>query len=58
MQSGDVPTTYADASALEHDFGFASKITLHEGLRKFAEWYENTTVRSVKNEADVTTRYS
>jgi nucleoside-diphosphate-sugar epimerase len=31
--------TYADASALERDFGFVPKITLREGLRKFAEWY-------------------
>jgi nucleoside-diphosphate-sugar epimerase len=40
MQPGDVPTTYADASALEHDFGFTPKITLREGLRHFAEWYK------------------
>ena len=40
MQPGDVPTTYADASALERDFGFTPKITLLEGLRKFAEWYK------------------
>ena len=39
MQAGDVPVTYADASALEKDFGFTPKITLREGLRKFAEWY-------------------
>ena len=39
MQPGDVPTTYADATALERDFGFVPKITLREGLRKFAEWY-------------------
>ena len=39
MQPGDVPTTYADATALELDFGFTPKITLREGLRKFAEWY-------------------
>ena len=39
MQPGDVPTTYADATALERDFGFTPKITLREGLRKFAEWY-------------------
>ena len=39
MQPGDVPVTYADASALERDFGFVPKITLREGLRKFAEWY-------------------
>ena len=40
MQPGDVPTTYADASALERDFGFTPKITLREGLRKFARWYK------------------
>ena len=40
MQPGDVPTTYADSTALERDFGFTPKITLKEGLRKFAEWYK------------------
>ena len=40
MQAGDVPTTYADATALERDFGFTPKITLRDGLRKFAEWYK------------------
>ena len=40
MQPGDVPVTYADSSALERDFGFTPKITLHEGLRKFATWYK------------------
>ena len=40
MQPGDVPTTYADATALERDFGFTPKITLREGLRNFAEWYK------------------
>ena len=41
MQAGDVPVTYADSTALERDFGFTPKITLREGLRKFAEWYKN-----------------
>ena len=40
MQPGDVPVTYADSSALERDFGFVPKISLREGLRKFAEWYK------------------
>lgn len=40
MQLGDVPTTYADATALERDFGFTPKITLRDGLRGFAEWYK------------------
>ena len=41
MQPGDVPTTYADATALERDFGFTPKITLREGLRMFAQWYKS-----------------
>ncbi|MBR4325278.1 MAG: NAD-dependent epimerase/dehydratase family protein [Bacteroidales bacterium] len=40
MQPGDVPTTYADVSALERDFGFKPKTGLREGLRKFTEWYK------------------
>ena len=47
MQPGDVPTTYADATALERDFGFTPKVTLREGLRKFAEWYKNYYRRNV-----------
>ena len=39
MQAGDVPVTFADTSALEHDFGFKPHTSLREGLRKFAEWY-------------------
>jgi nucleoside-diphosphate-sugar epimerase len=39
MQPGDVTTTYADASALERDFGFKPSISLRDGLRAFAEWY-------------------
>ena len=40
MQSGDVPVTYADTSALERDFGFKPHTPLREGLRKFARWYK------------------
>ena len=39
MQPGDVPTTYADTSALERDYGFKLSTSLREGLRAFAEWY-------------------
>ena len=41
MQPGDVPVTYADTSALEHDFGFKPSTSLRTGLRNFAEWYRN-----------------
>lgn len=40
MQPGDVPVTYADTSALEEDFGFKPSVGIREGLRKFAEWYQ------------------
>lgn len=40
MQPGDVPVTYADTADLEADFGFKPSTPLHDGLRKFAEWYK------------------
>lgn len=40
MQPGDVETTYADTSALEHDFGFKPCTPLRDGLRHFSEWYK------------------
>ena len=40
MQPGDVPATYADASALERDFGFRPSTRLEDGLREFARWYK------------------
>lgn len=40
MQMGDVPVTYADASALERDFAFTPQIDLRTGLRAFAKWYK------------------
>ena len=40
MQPGDVPTTYADTSALERDYGFKPCTPLRDGLRAFAEWYK------------------
>lgn len=39
LQAGDVPVTFADSSKLEHDFDFIPSINIHEGLRKFVEWY-------------------
>lgn len=40
MQKGDVPTTYADASALERDTGFRPETPLRQGLARFAAWYK------------------
>lgn len=39
MQPGDVPTTYADTTPLENDFGFKPSTSLRSGIRAFAEWY-------------------
>ncbi len=39
MQPGDVPTTYADCSKLEEDYGFRPTIDIRTGLRRFCEWY-------------------
>ena len=40
MQPGDVPVTYADAGALEKDYGFTPAVGIRAGLRAFAEWYK------------------
>lgn len=39
MQPGDVYATYADTSRLLHDTGFQPRVTLEEGIRRFAQWY-------------------
>lgn len=40
MQQGDVYRTYADTSALEHDFGYRPKTLLKDGMAKFVEWFD------------------
>ena len=39
MQPGDVPSTWADTSALERDFGYKPYTDVKEGIKKFVEWY-------------------
>lgn len=39
MQAGDVYQTYADTSALERDYGYKPQTSLKQGIRLFAEWY-------------------
>ena len=39
MQPGDVTNTYADVSRLRDLCGYDPKVTLEEGLPRFAEWY-------------------
>ena len=39
MQPGDVYQTYADTSKLENETGYKPRITLHDGIQKFMNWY-------------------
>jgi UDP-glucuronate 4-epimerase len=41
MQPGDVISTWADCSELEHNTGFHPTTKLSVGIKKFADWYKN-----------------
>jgi UDP-glucuronate 4-epimerase len=41
MQLGDVYMTCADTTKLEKEIGYKPKVTLHEGITKFIEWYKS-----------------
>ena len=41
MQKGDVFQTYADTTKLEQETGYKPKISLHEGITRFIEWYKS-----------------
>lgn len=41
MQPGDVYETFADTSHLERDYGYRPSTTLHEGIRRFVEWFNS-----------------
>ncbi|GAA4046971.1 NAD-dependent epimerase/dehydratase family protein [Parerythrobacter jejuensis] len=41
MQKGDVTQTYADVSAMKRDFGYAPKISVREGMRRYIDWFRN-----------------
>lgn len=40
MQPGDVMITYADTTKTEKMLGYKPRISLDEGLKKFADWYK------------------
>lgn len=42
MQPGDVDQTYADISKAQAFFGYQPTTHLHEGVRRFVEWYRAT----------------
>ncbi len=39
MQPGDVPSTWADTTPLENDYGYKPATSVNKGVRKFVEWY-------------------
>lgn len=41
MQPGDVYQTNADTRKLEVNVGYKPKVNLHEGMKKFIEWYKS-----------------
>lgn len=40
MQAGDVEQTWADVSALQHDYGYEPKTNIEEGIYEFVKWYK------------------
>ncbi|HEX2252046.1 MAG TPA: GDP-mannose 4,6-dehydratase [Thermoanaerobaculia bacterium] len=43
-QPGDVPITYADVSKAARMLGYAPKVPIREGLRRFVAWYRQRAV--------------
>ena len=41
MQSGDVPATYADVSALDQWAGVSPKTSIADGIERFVRWYRD-----------------
>jgi len=41
LQPGDVPDTYADVNDLVSELNYKPKVSVEEGVRKFADWYKN-----------------
>ena len=39
LQPGDVPETYADIDDLQNELNYKPKTTIHEGVKKFVDWY-------------------
>ena len=41
MQLGDVENTCADINGLKNDFDFVPKVSIEEGINKFAKWFKD-----------------
>ena len=42
MQPGDVYQTNADTTKLETNVGYKPKVSLHDGIKIFIEWYKSS----------------
>lgn len=40
IQDGDVPATFADIDAIQHDLGFSPTTTIDQGVPRFVQWYK------------------
>jgi UDP-glucuronate 4-epimerase len=49
-QPGDVPITYADVSKAERLLGYAPRVPIREGLRRFVAWYRSERDRIADTE--------
>jgi UDP-glucuronate 4-epimerase len=45
-QPGDVPLTIADVSRAARDLGYAPRVPIEEGIRRFAAWYREAQPRA------------
>jgi UDP-glucuronate 4-epimerase len=41
MQPGDVPATYADIDAIQHDLGYQPATSIDVGVPRFVQWYRD-----------------
>jgi UDP-glucuronate 4-epimerase len=44
MQAGDVTTTWADTAELEKAVGYKPKVSVEEGIKKFADWFKKLEI--------------
>jgi UDP-glucuronate 4-epimerase len=43
-QPGDVPVTYADISKARERLGYQPRVGIEEGIRRFVDWFNHSTV--------------
>lgn len=46
LQQGDIEVTYADIKPLEDKINFKPRLSIDEGIEKFAEWYKNYSMKT------------